>query len=139
MPTRALQAPLKVQNNSQRVAPRVRAGSGICLVTDAAYATNGTCERNDLRSGEYGDLWSILFDFIDNRAGQTEFTKIKSHLDDVGPPAIQRGLARFDQLVGNTLADEVADEAAKRVQVDHGTLRRPGVIRSVSLWPRGLP
>ena len=85
---------------------------------DASYVTNGVNKRNVLLKGPNGDLWSILFDIIDLRQGTTTLTKVKSHLDEKGPEAIQSKQIRFDHLVGNTLADKVAGAAVIRAQQD---------------------
>ncbi len=59
-----------------------------------------------------------MYKISDARNGRTHIYKIKSHLDKVGPAAVQKQLIRFDRLVGNTLADEVAEATALRIQPD---------------------
>ena len=83
---------------------------------DAAYVTKGIINRGKLVSGPNGDLWSILFTIIESRGGSTDLVKVKSHLDEKGPKAIQNDRIRFDRLIGNTLADKVAGAAVIRAQ-----------------------
>ena len=97
-----------------RADPKLAVRIGI----DAAYVTNGALKRGNLASGANGDLWCILFSIIDRREGTTELFKIKSHLEDKGPTAIQHSLIKFEDLVGNTMADTVAEAAARRIQPD---------------------
>ena len=55
------------------------------IPTDAKYVTRGITHRGDLEQGPNGDLWSILFQLIDERSGVTDVIKVKSHMEDVGP------------------------------------------------------
>ena len=68
--------------------------------------------------GPNGDLWSILFQLIDERNGVTEFIKVKSHLEDAGPSVIKQNKIAFHHMLENSLADVVAEEAAKRLLPD---------------------
>ena len=54
-----------------------------------------------------GDLWSILFQLIDERSGVTDVMKAMSHLEDVGPSAITQNKIFFHMLA-YSLADVVA-------------------------------
>ena len=59
--------------------------SNIQIPIDAKYVTRGIAwHRSDLEQGPNGDLWSILFQLIDERSGVTDFIKVKSHLEDAG-------------------------------------------------------
>ena len=68
--------------------------------------------------GTNGDFWSILFQLIDERSGVTDFIKVKSHLEDAGPSAIKHNKIAFHHMLANSLADVVAEEAAKRLLPD---------------------
>ena len=68
--------------------------------------------------GQNGDLWSILFQLIDERSGVTDFIKVKSHLEDAGPSVIKQNKIAFHHMLANSLSDVVAEEAAKRLQPD---------------------
>ena len=75
--------------------------------------------RGDLEQGPKGDLWSILFDLIDERSGVTDVIKVKSHLEDEGPSVITQNKTRsaFTTCL-QTLWQIVAEEAAKRLLPD---------------------
>ena len=62
---------------------RVDEKSNIQIPTDAKYVTSGIVHRGDLEQGPNGDLWSILFQLIDERSGVTDVINAKSHLEDV--------------------------------------------------------
>ena len=79
--------------------------------------TRGITHRGDLEQGPNGDLWSILFQVIDERSGVTDVIKVKSHLEDVGPSVITQNKIGFQHMFANSLAD-VAEEAAKRLLPD---------------------
>ena len=85
---------------------------------DAKYVTRGIAHRSDLVQRPNGDLWSILFHLIDERSGVTDFIKVKSHLEDAGPSAIKQNKIAFHHMLANSLADVVAEEAAKRLLPD---------------------
>ena len=78
------------------------------LGIDASYVTRGVVNRGALANGENGDLWRLMFEIIDSRPGRTNIFKVKSHLEDEGPKAIQEGKINFVDLVGNSLADTKA-------------------------------
>ena len=65
--------------------------------------------------GPNGDLWSILFQLIDERSGVTDVINVKSHLEDEGPSVITQNKIGFHHMLANSLADVVAEEAAKRL------------------------
>ena len=90
----------------------------IGLGIDAAYVTNGVVNMDQLCKGSNGDLWSIMQKLIEDRPGLTAAFKIKSHLEDEGPSAIANQKIAFDDLVGNSLADEAAEQVAKLIQPD---------------------
>ena len=48
----------------------------------------------------------------------TDVIKVKSHLEDVGPPVITQNKIGFHHMLANSLADVVAEEAAKRLLPD---------------------
>ena len=80
--------------------------------------TRGNAHRGDLEQGPNGDLWSILFQLIDERSGVTDFIKVKSHLEDGGPSVIKQNKIAFHHMLAHSLADVVAEEAAKRLLPD---------------------
>ena len=60
-----------------------------------------------------------FFQLIDGRSGNTDVIKVKSHLEGVGgPTAIKQNKIAFHHMLANSLADVVADEAAKRLLPD---------------------
>jgi hypothetical protein len=97
-----------------RVSPQVDFDLGI----DASYVTKGVLNRHALEMSLNGDLWNIFFEILDSRTGNTNIFKIKSHLDEEGPSVIMQKRIRFDHLIGNTLADEVAGAAVERCKPD---------------------
>ena len=88
-----------------------------CLI-DAKYVTQGVEQRGELEYGSDGDLWSILFRLIDGHSGKTYVIKVKSHLEDDSPSAIQQNEIAFHHMLANSLADVVAEEAARRLLPD---------------------
>ena len=63
-----------------------------------------------------------MYEIIDCRGGRTNIFKVKSHLEDEGPSAIRLNKITFVDLVGNALADAVAEEAAARIQPDQNQI-----------------
>ena len=55
---------------------------------------------------------------IDERSGVTDVIKVKSHLEDEGPSVITQNKVGFHHMLANSLADVVAEEAAKRLLLD---------------------
>ena len=100
-----------------QILSRVDGKSNIQIPIDAKYVTRGIAHRGDLEQGPNGDLWSILFQVIDERSGVTDVIKVKSHLEDVGPSVITQNKIGFHHMFANSLAD-VAEEAAKRLLLD---------------------
>ena len=92
--------------------------SSIQIPTEAKYVMRGVIHRGDLEQGPSGDLWSILFQLIDERSGVTDVIKVKSHLEDDGPSVITQNKIGFDHMLANSLADVVAEEAATRLPPD---------------------
>ena len=86
---------------------------------DASYVTRGAYSRGKLTSVTNGDLWSILFELIDGRPGQVHIYKIKSHLDERGPVVLTEGLVTVHDLLGNSLADVVAEATAAKTKPDN--------------------
>ena len=66
---------------------------------------------------------AIFFHLIDGRSRHTDDTKVESHLEDVGPPAIKQNKIAFHHMLAN-LADVVAEEAAKRLLPDTNLERK---------------
>ena len=60
----------------------------------------------------------ILFRLIDGHSGKTYVIKVKSHLEDDGPSAIQQNKIAFHHMLANSLAEVVAGEAARRLVAD---------------------
>ena len=84
----------------------------------AKYVTKGVAQRSELESGPNGDLWSILFRCIARRSGKTDVIKVKLHLEDDSPSFIKQNKIAFHQMLANSLADVVAEEAATRLLPD---------------------
>ena len=97
-----------------QVLSRIDENSNIQIPIDAKYVTRGIAHRGDLVQGPDGDLWSILFQLIDERSGVTDFIKVKSHLEDAG----KQDKIAFHHMLANFLEDVVAEEAAKRLLPD---------------------
>ena len=70
----------------------------------------GLAHRGDLVQGPNGDLWSILFQLIDERSGVTDFIKVKSPLEDAGPSVIKQNKIAFHHMLANSLAGVVAED-----------------------------
>ena len=64
---------------------RVDEKSNIQIPIDAKFVTRGIAHGGDLEQGLGEDLWSILFQLIDERSGVTDVIKV---LEDVGPSVI---------------------------------------------------
>ena len=101
-----------------QILSKVDGKSNIQIPIDAKYVTRSIAHRGDLVQGPNGDLWSILFQLIDERSGVTDFIKVKSHLEDAGPSVIKQNRIAFHHMLANSLADVVAEEAAKRLLPD---------------------
>ena len=56
---------------------KLNRNSNIQIPIDAKYVTRGIAHRGDLEQGPNGDLWSILFQLIDERSGVTDFIKVQ--------------------------------------------------------------
>ena len=97
---------------------KVNGKSNIQIPIDAKYVTRGIAHRGDLVQGPNGDLWSIFFQLIDERSGVTDFIRVKSHLEDAGPSTIKQNKIAFHHMRANSLADVVAEDAAKRLLPD---------------------
>ena len=97
---------------------KVDGKSNIQIPIDAKYVTRGIAHRCDLVQGPNGDLWSIFFHLIDECSGVTDLIKVKSHLEDAGPSVIKQNKIAFHHMLANSLADVVAEEAAKRLLPD---------------------
>ena len=91
-----------------QILSKVDGKSNIQIPIDAKYVTRGIAHRGDLVQGPNGDLWSILFQLIDERSGVTDFIKVKSHLEDAGPSVIKQNKIAFHHMLANSLADVVA-------------------------------
>ena len=79
-------------------------------VPRAKYVTTGIMHRDDLEQGPSGDLWSILFQLIDQRSGVTDVIKVKSHLENVAHQLSNQNKIGFHHILANSLADVVAEE-----------------------------
>ena len=101
-----------------QILSRVDGKTNIQIPIDAKYVTRGIAHRGGLVQGPNEDLWSILFQLIDERSGVTDFIKVKSHLEDAGPSVIKQNKIAFHRMLVNSLADVVAEEAAKRLLPD---------------------
>ena len=98
-----------------QILSRVDEKSNIQIPIDAKQLTIGIVHRGDLEQGPNGDLGSILFQLIDERSGVTDVIKVMSHLKDVGSSVITQNKIGFHHMLANSLADVVAEEAAKRL------------------------
>ena len=101
-----------------QILSKVDGKSNIQIAIDAKDVMRGIAHRGDLVQGPNGDLWSILFQLIDERSGVTDFIKVKSHLEDAGPSVIKQNRIAFHHMLAKSLEDVVAEEAAKRLLPD---------------------
>ena len=74
-----------------------------------------------------------FFQLIDERSGVTDFTKVKSHLEDAGLSVIKQNKIAFHHMLANSLADVVAEEAAKRLLPDLNLERKAKWAERVGL------
>ena len=100
---------------------RAEIDASVDLGIDAAYVTNGVTNVSKLCQGENGDLWQILSLIISGRDGHTNIFKVKSHLDKRGVEAIRNKEINVLNLVGNTLADKVAEEMATLIKPSYAS------------------
>ena len=68
-----------------QVLGRLNEKTHIQLPIDAIYVTKGVTHRSELKQGANGDLWSIIFQLIHERIGNTNIPEVKSLWDDTGP------------------------------------------------------
>ena len=92
---------------------RVNANAVARVGIDAAYVVNGVQNRHKLVKGRNGDLWGLFFAILDLRIAESCFAKVASHIEDVGARAVETDFATICDVIGNALADEAADLAAK--------------------------
>ena len=104
---------------------------------DAKYVTRGIAHRGDLEQGPNGDLWSILFQLIDERNGITDFIKVKSHLEDFGPSVIKQNRIAFHHMLARRLLPDLNLERkakwAERVGV--GVAKRLALVQA-DIWAK---
>ena len=67
--------------------------------------------RSDLEQGPNGELWSNLFQLIDERSGVTDVIKVKSHLEDVAHQFLRKTRSASTTCL-------LTEEAAKRLLPD---------------------
>ena len=77
------------------------------------YVTEGAFNRMRLEKGSHGDLWGLFFEFLDLRSGEIDLHKVSSHIEGVGARAVTGGFAELVDIIGNCLADKVAELAVK--------------------------
>ena len=85
--------------------------------------------RGDLEQGPSGDLWSILFQL----SGVTDDIKVKSHLEGEGPSVIAQNKIGSHHMLANSLADVVAEEAAKLLLPDWNLERKANKAERVGI------
>ena len=92
-----------------------RVHQNVCarLGVDASYVTDGAFNRVRLEKGSNGDLWGLFFAILDLRVGEIDIHKVSSHIEGVGAKAVTEGFAELVDIIGNALADEVAELAVK--------------------------
>ena len=78
-----------------QILSRVDGKTNIQIPIDARYVTRGIIHRGDLEQGPNADLWSILFQLIDERSGVTDVIKVKSCLEDAGPSVTKQNKDRL--------------------------------------------
>ena len=111
--------------------------TNIQFLIDAKYVTKGDTQRGELEYGPSGDLWSIVFRLIDERSG-TDVIKVMSHLKDVGSSVILHDEMAFHPMLANSLADVLAEEAAKWLLPDMNSEQKAKELNArESVCPRG--
>ena len=60
-----------------------------------------------------GDLWVLFLAMLDLRSSEVDLHKVSSHIEGVGVKPVMWGHAELIDIIGNALADEAADLAAK--------------------------
>ena len=103
--------------------PRVHINVCARLGIDAAYVTQGACNRLRLEKGANGDLWGLFFAILDLRIGDIDFHKVSSHIEGIGLKAIMWGFAELVDIIGNALADEAAELAVKLLRPSQEAIR----------------
>ncbi len=119
----------------------------VCIGVDALYVHQGVLQRRRPACGDNGDIWSVVFDRIDERDGITRTVKIKSHLEDNGAQAIAQSGIDWDHIVGNALADEAAnvgeeelrphDDLCEQARLNESTVYRvvmPPAVIQADIW-----
>ncbi len=94
------------------------------ITLDAAYVTNGLSRRGDRFRGANGDLWTILARIIDDRAGETSISKVKSHVLEEQLEQVANRQHCWRHVVGNELADASADTGPALFSQDVGAASR---------------
>ena len=109
----------------EQTVPRAETWAAIVLMTrlnsnavarlgiDAAYVTLGAGNRLKLIKGKNGDLWELFFLVFELRTVETHVFKVAPHMEDAGNQAVEEYVAFICDIVGNALADEAAELAAK--------------------------
>ena len=102
-----------------RFLSRVDEQSNVQIPTDVKYVTRSIMHRVILATRT---KWRLVVSLVpaDRRARWevTDAIKVKSHLEDVGPSVIMQSKIGFHHMRANSLADVVAEEAAKRLLSD---------------------
>jgi hypothetical protein len=102
------------------------------LGIDAAYVTQGACNRLRLEKGANGDLWGVFFAILDARVGDIDFHKVSSHIEGIGLKAVMWGYAELVDIIGNALADEAAELAVKLLRPSSAAINEAKRIDGLS-------
>ncbi len=94
------------------------------ITLDAAYVVNGLSRRGERFRGANGDLWTILARIIDDRAGETSISKVKSHVLEEQLEQVAARQHCWRHVVGNELADAAADTGPALFSQDVGAASR---------------
>ena len=106
----------------------------VTINIDASYVVDG---GNNLCKGLCGvnaDLWLILADIKRQRTADTHFVNVQSHLDDKDPGWLDINTIKTKDVLGNALADGVADAAAGwRQQLDKSTIKEQQDVEDLTM------
>ena len=102
--------------------------------------TRSIAHRGDLEQGPNGDLWSILFQLIDDHSGVTDVIKVKSHLEDEGPSVITKNKIGFHRMLATLwqvrwVKRRLNDKAKKAERVGIGVAKRLALVQA-DIWAK---
>ena len=92
---------------------RIHSNAVARIGIDASYVVNGISKRARLEKGQNGNIWCLFFALLELRTAELGIAKVSSHIEDCGTEAVISQWANLCDIIGNALADEAAEQAAK--------------------------